>query len=100
MATLMTYVRTMWDVQQTVSNKLGYDLRRGSLEMRAAVLSIDATLALLIKVLVDTGVVQDAVLNGAVQQVRNMAINPLPPLPPDIPEDGSPLPPPPPITGV
>lgn len=100
MASLMNYARTLWDVQQTVSNKLGMDLRRASFEIRCAVLAVDASIALLIKVLTDTGVVSDANLNTAVQAVRAMNIEPLPTQPPVVPEDGSVIPPPPPITGV
>lgn len=99
MATLFAYARTLWDVQQTVSNKLGYDLRRGSFEIRATILAVDATLALLIKVLTDTEVITDAALNAAVQVVRALDIQPLPTSPPPVPEDGTVIPPPSPIAG-
>jgi hypothetical protein len=89
-ATLKTYARTLWDVQQTVGRALGFDLRRSSLEVRALVISVDAALSLILKILVDKGLLSDIELNAAVQQVRNMSFTPLerqpPPLDPDHPD--------------
>lgn len=84
MATLKNYGRTLWDIQQTVCNKIGMDLRQASFETRCLVICIDAPLALLIKVLVDKGVFSDAELNGAVQAIRNMTFAPLSTVPPPV----------------
>jgi hypothetical protein len=70
-ATLKTYGRTLWDLQQTVGNRIGFDLRTAPLEFRALIIMVDASLALLIKALVDKGVFNDLELNAAVQGVRN-----------------------------
>lgn len=83
MATLKQYGRTLWDLQQTVGKRVGFDVRFSSLEFRAVLIMVDATFALLIKALVDKGVFTDVELNGAVQNVRNTTFAPLgkPPLP-------------------
>lgn len=81
MASLKTYGRTLWDLQQTICNRVGFDLRRSSTETRGLIISMDATFALLIKALVDKGVFTDAELNAAVQSVRNTTFNPLGPPP-------------------
>lgn len=81
MASLKTYGRTLWDLQQTVCNKVGFDLRRSSTETRGIMIAVDATFALLIKALVDKGVFTDLELNAAVQGVRNTAFNQLGPAP-------------------
>jgi hypothetical protein len=81
-ATLKNYARTLWDIQQTVCNKIGMDLRQASFDTRCLVVCVDASIALLIKALVDKGVFTDIELNGAVQAVRNMSFAPLSPVPP------------------
>lgn len=77
MASLKVYGRTLWELQQTICNRVGFDLRRSSTETRGVVISVDATFALLIKALVDKGVFTDAELNAAVQSVRNTNFSPL-----------------------
>lgn len=89
MATLKNYARTLWDIQQTVCNRIGMDLRQASFETRCVVICIDASLSLLIKALVDKGVFTDLELNAAVQNVRNTAFSPLSPVPPVITSDSS-----------
>ena len=71
MASLKTYGRTLWDLQQTVGNRIGFDVRLSSIEFRALLIMVDASLSLLIKALVDKGVFSDVELNAAVQGVRN-----------------------------
>jgi hypothetical protein len=88
-ATLKNYARTLWDVQQTVCNRIGMDLRQASFETRCVVICIDASLALLIKALVDKGVFSDLELNAAVQAVRSTTFNPLSTTAPVITSDGS-----------
>lgn len=82
MATLKNYGRTIYDMQQTVCNKIGFDLRRGPLEIRALVIAVDAPIALLIALLVSKGVFTDAELNGAIQQARALVFAPLERQPP------------------
>jgi hypothetical protein len=81
MTTLKAYGRTLWDLQQTVCNRMGFDLRRTSVEVRAVVICIDATFALLINALVTKGVFTDLELNAAVQAVRNTPFSTLGPQP-------------------
>lgn len=81
MATLKQYGRTLWDLQQTVGVRIGFDIRRSSLEFRAVLIMVDASLSLIIKALVDKGVFTDVELNGAVQSVRNTVFSPLGPPP-------------------
>jgi hypothetical protein len=83
MASLKTYGRTLWDLQQTVGNRIGFDVRQSSMEFRAILIMVDASLSLLIKALVDKGVFTDLELNAAVQGVRDTTFARLgkPPLP-------------------
>lgn len=77
MATLKQYGRTLWDLQQTVCNRIGFDLRRADTQTRAVVISIDAAFALVLQLLVTKGVFTDVELNNAVQAVRNTSFSPL-----------------------
>jgi hypothetical protein len=77
MAALKVYGRTLWDLQQTVCNRIGFDLRRAPKEQQAVVIAVDAALSLVIKALVDKGLVTDLELNAAVQAVRNTSFKPL-----------------------
>jgi len=88
-ATLKNYMRTLWDMQQTVCNALGMDLRRASFENRCMVIAIDAPIALLIKILTDKGLVTDAELNGYVQAARNQPFTRMPVDTPMLSADGS-----------
>jgi hypothetical protein len=99
-ATLKNYCRTLWDMQQTVSRKLGMDLRTAPYTLRVTVLAMDAALAVVIKALTDKGVITDAELNASVQALRNLPLEKLEFNPPDLGEDAGEIPPPGPITGA
>ena len=92
MATIRQYVDRLWDVQQVVARQLGYDLRQSEIGLRAAILSVDITLAVLVKVFTDAGVITDAALNLAFNRAKLFAYPPLSQSPVIIPEDGSELP--------
>lgn len=77
MATLKQYGRTLWDLQQTVCNRIGFDIRRAPSDQRAIIIAVDASLSLILKALVDKGVFTDLELNAAVQSVRNTVFQPL-----------------------
>ncbi len=88
MASLKNYMRTLWDMQQTVCNALGMDLRRASFETRCLVISIDAPAALLIKILVDKKLLTDVELNAYVQAARSFPFTKLSSDQPTIDADG------------
>jgi hypothetical protein len=95
-ATLKQYGRTLWDLQQTVCNRIGFDIRRAPSDQRAVLIAVDASFALILKALVDKGVFTDTELNAAVQAVRNTTFKPLetPPVngPDDVPGTALPFP--------
>lgn len=94
MATVKQYALSLWDVQATVAQKLGTDIRSSGLQLRAALLAVDVTIAFVLKLLVDNGgVITDAQLNTAATQIKNATF---PPLAAEVtpPGDGSTLPPP------
>lgn len=88
MASLKNYMRTLWDMQQTVCNALGMDLRRSSFEIRCLVIAIDAPAALLIKILVDKKLLTDIELNGYVQAARSFPFTKMPTEQPTVDADG------------
>ncbi len=67
MATLKTYVRTLWAAEKTIYSKLGGtgDLRVIPYSVRLIVLTLDVILSVLIKALTDKAVITDAELNAA-----------------------------------
>ena len=93
MATIKGYVQNLWDAQQFIARQLGADIRVISTEARVIVLSIDLTTAVILKTLVDKGVVTDAELVTTMTAVRNAIYKRQPPevIPP---ADGSDIPPP------
>jgi hypothetical protein len=69
MATLKTYVRTLWTAEKTIYSKLSggvQDLRVMPYWSRLIVLTLDVILGVLIKALTDKGVLTDAELNAAI----------------------------------
>lgn len=79
MATLKQYALKLWQVQRTVSARLGADIAVGSLDQRASMLSTDVTLAMLIKCLTDNGVITDTQLNATLAAAQTLTYPPLPP---------------------
>lgn len=71
MATVKQYVTSLWEAQQVISRKLGFDIRRAPLEMRCIVLAVDVTLGVVIKVLTDGNVITDAALQTRLNAVRD-----------------------------
>jgi hypothetical protein len=93
MATIKGYVQNLWDAQQWMARQLGSDIRVISAEARVIILAQDLTTAVILKTLVDKGVVTDAELVTTMTAVRNAIYARQPPevIPP---EDGSDIPPP------
>jgi hypothetical protein len=89
MASIATYTRSLWDAQRTIAMKIGMDLRRAPFEVRATVVIVDLTLAVLIKALTDGGVLTDANLSTRMNAVRDATYPTLPYSPPSVPEDGA-----------
>ena len=68
MATLKTYVQNLWATEKTIYGKLGGDagdLRIVPFSMRLVVLTMDVVLAVIVKVMVDKGLLTDAELKTA-----------------------------------
>jgi len=93
MATIPVYVQKLFDAQQWIARQMGVDIRVISAEARVIVLSQDLTTAVILKTLVDKGVVTDAELTTTMNAVRNAIYQRQPPevIPP---ADGSDIPPP------
>lgn len=94
MATVKQYALQLWDIQSTVAAKLGCDIRYADLSLRAGLMAVDVTIAVILKLLVDNqGVITDGQLNTAGQNIKNATF---PQLPVDVPlpGDGSSAPPP------
>jgi hypothetical protein len=93
MATVKQYALQLWSLQSTVAAKMGTDIRSASLELRAALLAADVTLAVVLKVLNNNGAFTDAQLSSLADTV---AASSFPPLPGEIhvPDDATPVPPP------
>jgi hypothetical protein len=76
MATLKTYVRTLWAAEKTIYSKLSggvQDLRVMPYWSRLIVLTLDVIISVLIKVLTDKAVVTDAELNTALAAATGAA---------------------------
>lgn len=65
MTTIRQYITKLRDTQQQVGLRMGCDLNSMPKDMRVAVLSVSADLAVLIKVLVDQGLITDVQLTAA-----------------------------------
>jgi hypothetical protein len=69
-ATIRQYVNQLWNVQQAIARQLGFDLNHGELRDRAIVLSSNLTSAVILKTLVDKGVITDADLQASMDGVK------------------------------
>lgn len=69
MASLKTYVTSIWSAQKTIYRKLSGgtvdDLKLIPFPLRVAILTIDVTLGVILKALTDKGVLTDAELQAA-----------------------------------
>jgi hypothetical protein len=77
-ATIAQYTKIMRDTQADIARKLGVDLSSADQQTRAIALSALAVQAMLIKVLVDKGVVSNAELLAASNAVRSANYMPQP----------------------
>lgn len=93
MATIKNYVLNLFDAQQWIARQMGVDIRRIGTEARVTILAQDLTTAVILKTLVDKGVVTDAELVATMTTVRNAVYQrqPIEVIPP---ADGSDIPPP------
>lgn len=80
MATLKQYTRNLWQVHRTVAGKLGLNVTWGEPEQRVLVIADDVMLAVLLKLLVDKGLVTDAELNAAYNAAASAALPKQPPV--------------------
>lgn len=75
MATIKQYVKNLRDAQYDVALKFGTDLSMSDAPMRALMLSNLTVTAILMKSLVDKGVITDAELKATLDQVRQAVYN-------------------------
>ena len=73
MPTVKQYVTALSNRQQVIATKYGADITRTSKANRAAIKSLLVLLAIVIKTLVDKGVVTDAELNATLDAARDDA---------------------------
>jgi hypothetical protein len=93
MATVKQYALQLWDLQAAVAAKLGTDIRTADLQVRAGMLAVDVTLAVVLKVLNTNGAFTDAQMTTLANTVKTTDF---PALPWEIPapSDGTAVPPP------
>lgn len=77
MATVKQYALQLWDVQATTAAKLGSDIRSSGIQLRAALIAMDVTVAMILKLLVDGGTLTDSQLSSAATSVKNASFPPL-----------------------
>ena len=82
MATVKQYVTALSNRQQIIAMKYGTDLTRTSKGTRVAIKSVLVLLAIVIKTLVDKGVVTDAELTATLDAARDDAYDDEPVDPP------------------
>ena len=73
MASLFQYVDQMRDRQMVISRKLGSDIGRTQKQDRVMNLALLILIAVVVKVLVDKGVITDAELLGELNRARDAA---------------------------
>jgi hypothetical protein len=78
MASLEQYVKIMRDAQVDVARRLGMDLSYADKQSRVAALSALTVQAVLVKALVDKGVLTNAELQAAINTIRSPAYAPTP----------------------
>ena len=83
MATVKQYMQILRDRQAVIANKFGADVTRIDKQSRVLNLALLALLAVLIKTLVDKGVVTDAELTATLNTARDDAYAGEPAAPPD-----------------
>lgn len=71
MATVKQYVTQLRTAQRQIANKLGVDVTQTDRQTRVIIRTILALLAVVIKVLVDQGVITDGQLQTAYQQAMD-----------------------------
>lgn len=81
MATIPQYVKQMRDAQWDIARKLGVDLSRADKTTRVLMLSNLVVTAVLVKTVVDQGLVTDAQLKATFSNLRQAAYADEPPEP-------------------
>lgn len=94
MASLKTYALSVWRVQGTVSRKMGYDFRVADLPVRVMCASTSVMIGAVLRILFLKGVATDAELTSLFDNVQDADYPQLPYAPPNVPEDGTEIPPP------
>lgn len=75
MATVKQYVTQMFDRQTVIARKMGVDITKATKVQRVLNLSQTVLVAVVVKTLVDKGVITDAELNATLNAARDDAYN-------------------------
>jgi hypothetical protein len=94
MATIKQYASTVWDTQQEICRKLGFDPRVAELPARVMIASTAVMLGAVLRIIFLKNVATDTEMNAIFTALRNAEYPQLPFAPPAVPEDGSAIPPP------
>lgn len=94
MATIKQYAINVWQTQQIVSRKLGYDFRVAELSTRVLVASTSIMIGSVLRILFLKNVATDAEMQAVFTAVRDADYPQLPFGPPQVPEDDTEMPPP------
>lgn len=81
MTSIPQYVKIMRDAQWSIASKLGVDISRADKTTRVLMLSTLVVLAVVVKTIVDQGLVTDAQLKATLNTLRQAAYNDEPPEP-------------------
>jgi len=84
MATVKTYIQALLDRQTIIAKKFGADLTGADKQTRVLNLALLVLIAVLIKTLVDKGLITDAELNATLNAARDDAYPDEPLKPPPI----------------
>lgn len=87
MATIKNYALQIWQVQRTVSEKLGYDLRQADLPFRALAVSTCVLMGCVLRILFLKNVATDPEMATVLGNARDADYPPLPARPPVIDEE-------------
>lgn len=69
--TVKQYIRAMWTRQEVMARRMGCDITASGKSTRVLNLSLVALVAVLVKVLVDKGVITDSELTAALNAARD-----------------------------
>lgn len=87
MATIKNYALSVWQAQQTISRKLGYDIRQAELPFRALAVSMCVIIGCVLRILFLKGVATDNEMAAVFGNARDAEYPQLPSRPPVVDEE-------------